>query len=291
MKNRIKISDFVKLTGSTLKTVIYYHKIGLLPEPKRSLGGYRLYGSAELTRMQMIKHLKCLGFDLKRIREILGDMHNRKTMRKVLQYLRAELLIEKKSLEERVAKIEKLLSEDTITLEEDSFESPSFQMITDILGPDQIEKYARTSLDLFAQHRKVYGILDNFRWSEDYGETFRALAEFFKAHPKEYQISLDYGVRLAGLTRLTEDDPEVEALALEVAGFIKSMPHLMKILGKQAGIKKPLAGLYNDMAAEVVSPAQVKFGKLLQQYLVAGTGKAGDFKPPALHTDNKKNNR
>jgi len=34
VKNRIKISDFVKLTGSTLKTIIYYHKIGLLPEPE-----------------------------------------------------------------------------------------------------------------------------------------------------------------------------------------------------------------------------------------------------------------
>jgi DNA-binding transcriptional MerR regulator len=291
MKNRIKIGDFVKLTGSTLKTVIYYHKISLLPEPKRSLGGYRLYGSAELIRMQMIKHLKCLGFDLKRIREILGDMHHHKTIRKVLQSLRAELLIEKKRLEERVAKIEKLLSEDTITLQENSFASPSFQMITDILGLDQIEKYARVSPELFAQHRKVYGILDNFHWREDYGKTFRDLAEFFKAHPKEYQVSLDYGVHLAGLARLPEDDPEVEALAREVAGFIKSMPQLTKLLGKKAGIKKPFAGLYNDMVAEVVSPAQVKFGKLLRQYLVAGTCKAGDCKPPALPTDNKKISR
>ena len=43
MENRIKISDFAKLTGSTLKTIIYYHKIGLLQEPQRSPGGYRLY--------------------------------------------------------------------------------------------------------------------------------------------------------------------------------------------------------------------------------------------------------
>ncbi|HWQ42280.1 MAG TPA: MerR family DNA-binding transcriptional regulator [Desulfosporosinus sp.] len=51
MKNRIKIGDFVKLTGSTLKIIIYYHKIGLLPEPGRSPGGYRLYGAGELTQM------------------------------------------------------------------------------------------------------------------------------------------------------------------------------------------------------------------------------------------------
>ena len=57
MDNRIKIGHFVQLTGSTLKTVLYYHKIGLLQEPERSPGGYRLYGSAELSRMQLIKHL------------------------------------------------------------------------------------------------------------------------------------------------------------------------------------------------------------------------------------------
>lgn len=270
VNNRIKISDFAKLTGSTLKTVIYYHKIGLLPEPKRSPAGYRLYGPAELTRMRLIKRLRALGLDLKRIKEILGDLHNYRTMREVLQSLRVELLNEKKSLEERVAKIEMLLSKDTVLLEEDNFESSSFQMITEILGQDQIEKYARTCPELFDQQRKVYSILDNFHWGEDYQETFRALAEFFKAHPQQYQVSLDLGVRLARLAQLSEDDPEVEALARESAEFIKSMPQLMEILGKQPGIKKPLTSLYNDMVAKVVSPAQVKHGQLLQQYLSLG---------------------
>lgn len=93
MENRIKISDFAKLTGSTLKTILNYHKIGL-------------------------------------------------------QSLRFELLYEKKSLEERVAKIEKLLSvedtEDAVLLDEDVLGSPSFQMTTKILEPDQVDKYART---------------------------------------------------------------------------------------------------------------------------------------------------
>lgn len=42
MDNQILIGHFVKLTRSTLKTVLYYHKIGLLKEPKRSSSGYRL---------------------------------------------------------------------------------------------------------------------------------------------------------------------------------------------------------------------------------------------------------
>ena len=72
MEKQIKISDFAKLTGSTLKTIIYYHKIGLLQEPKRSPAGYRLYGPAELTRMQLIKRLKSLGLDLKAHQRNIG---------------------------------------------------------------------------------------------------------------------------------------------------------------------------------------------------------------------------
>jgi len=84
MNNRIKIGHFVQLTGSTLKTVLYYHKIGLLQEPQRSAAGYRLYGSAELSRMQLIKHLKSLGLDLRRIKEMLGDADDNKTLQEVL---------------------------------------------------------------------------------------------------------------------------------------------------------------------------------------------------------------
>lgn len=88
MENGIKISDFVKLTGSTLKTVRYYQKIGVLSRPESTTVGYRLYGPAELNRMRLIKHLKSLGLDLKRIKKILGDVNNNATLREVLQLLR-----------------------------------------------------------------------------------------------------------------------------------------------------------------------------------------------------------
>lgn len=96
MDNQILIGDFVKVTRSTLKTVLYYQKIGLLKEPKRSANGYCLYGAEELARMRMIKHLKNLGLDLKQIKEILGGTQNNKSLKEVLQSLQAELLIEKR---------------------------------------------------------------------------------------------------------------------------------------------------------------------------------------------------
>ena len=267
MNNRIKISDFVKLTGTTLKTIKYYHRIGLLPEPERSSGGYRLYGSEELNRMQVIKHLKILGLNLKGIKEILGDKPDDKTLREVLQSLKAELLREKKVLEERVAKIDSLLNEETLTLDEDIGKSNSFQMITEILGSEQMENYAQACPELFDQQKKIFRILDDFQWGENYQETFRALAEYFKDHPEQYHISLDFGVRLAKLSQLPEDSPEVEALARESADFIKSIPPLRKLLCNQPGIKKSLESLHTDMVAQVISPARIKHMKLLQKYL------------------------
>lgn len=217
--------------------------------------------------MQLIKRLKLLGLDLKSIKELLGDIHNHRTLREVLQSLQAELLSKKKRIEDQVAKIELLLSEDEVLLDEDICDSPSFQMITEILGPEQIEKYARTCPELFDQQRKLFGMLDDFQWGKDYQETFRALAEYFQAHPEQYQICLDYGVRQARLFQLPEDDPEVKALARESAELIKSIPQLRKMLCNQPGIKKPLESLYNDTISDVISPAQMKHMQLLKKYL------------------------
>lgn len=75
-----------------------------------------------------------------------------------------------------------LLSQEMVILDEDTFRSPSFQMITDILGSDQIEKYAQNCPEIFDQQRNLFGILDDFQWGEDYRETFQALAEYFKTH-------------------------------------------------------------------------------------------------------------
>lgn len=266
MTNKIKISDFVKLTGSTLKTVIYYHKIGLLHEPERSPGGYRLYGPTELTRMQLIKHLKSLGLDLKRIKEILGDNH--KTSKEVLESLHTELLREKKSLEERIIKIELLLNEDKVLKDEDICQSPSFQMITEILKPEQMDNYVRTCPELFQQQRKIFGILDDFQWGDGFQKTFQDLAEHFQAHPEEYQICLDYGVRLSNLSQLPQDHPEIETLARESTEFIKSIPQLRKLLCSKPGIEKPLVSLYNDMLAKVYSPARLRYMQLFQKYLL-----------------------
>ena len=271
MEKRIKIGDFVKLTGSTLKTINYYHKIGLLPAPQRSSGGYRLYGPADLNRMRLIKHLKSLGLDLKRIKKILGDVNNNATLQEVLQLLRSELLNDKKNIEERITKIDKMLNQSTVHLEQDSLESPTFQKMAEVLGADQINKYAQTCPEIYNQQQKLFGILDDFQWSEYYHDAFRALAEFWNTHPEEYQIALDYGARIVRLDHLSEDDPEIEHLARETSKFIGSIP-LLAELTQQFGLPQPLQRLRNEMIIGVLPAARKKYYQLYEQYIYSEIG-------------------
>ena len=281
MENRIKSGDFVKLTGSTIKTVNYYHKIGLLPEPERSSGGYRLYGPVELNRMRLIKNLRSLGLNLKRIKKILCDVNNNTSLQEALLLLRSELLKDKENIEERITKIDKLLNQGTVHLDQDSFESPTFLKMAEILGTDQIEKYAQTCPEIYSQHQKLYGILDDFQWSEYYQDSFRILAEFWKKHPKQYEIALDYGARCARLTSLHEDEPEIERLARETAEFIKSIG-LLDEFDQKFELTQPLYNLRNEMIVDVLSPARKKFEELMQQYLYPDMDKQRDGKTKAI---------
>lgn len=267
--NKITISDFIKLTGSTLKTVNYYHKIGLLAEPKRSAGGYRLYGPAELNRMRFIKHLKSLGMNLKQIKQIAGNMPNPKTSLEVMESLHHELQNEKRILEERLAKIETLLREGASPLDEDFFDSPSFQISSEILGADQMEKYASTCPEIYKQHHKLCGILDGFQWGEDHLGGFSTLAEYFKTHPAQYQLALESGTRWEELLDVSEDDPRIDSFARESAAFVKSMPQVKELICTHQGMNKPLESLYQGMVAGVLSPAQLRFRRLFEKFLLS----------------------
>ena len=66
------IGDLGKATGTKVETVRYYERIGLLPEPPRSAGNYRSYGSAELARLSFIRRARDLGFSLDQVRALLS---------------------------------------------------------------------------------------------------------------------------------------------------------------------------------------------------------------------------
>ena len=60
-------------TGVTIRALRYYDKIGLLPPGAVSPAGYRLYGPAELERLQQILFFRELEFPLAEIKAILAS--------------------------------------------------------------------------------------------------------------------------------------------------------------------------------------------------------------------------
>lgn len=68
----LQIGELASRCGVSSKTIRYYERIGLLPDPPRSDAGYRLYGSAAEERLGFILKAKTLGLSLDEIREILS---------------------------------------------------------------------------------------------------------------------------------------------------------------------------------------------------------------------------
>jgi MerR family mercuric resistance operon transcriptional regulator len=69
--SRIAIGTLSRHTGTNVETVRYYERVGLLPAPARSSGGYRLYGTDHLKRLSFIRRARALGFSLSEVRKLL----------------------------------------------------------------------------------------------------------------------------------------------------------------------------------------------------------------------------
>ena len=67
----MKIHEAARLSGVSERTLRYYDRIGLLPPQSVTQAGYRIYGEAELARLQEILFFRELGFELAEIRRIM----------------------------------------------------------------------------------------------------------------------------------------------------------------------------------------------------------------------------
>lgn len=66
------ISQLSQQTGVSNKTIRYYERISLLPQPSRASNGYRQYIDQDVDRLKFVQRLRLLDFTLADIREILA---------------------------------------------------------------------------------------------------------------------------------------------------------------------------------------------------------------------------
>jgi len=69
--NPMTIGSLSKRSGVNIETIRYYERVGLIPPPPRSAGGYRLYGEPQLRRLAFVRRSRELGFTGQEIRALL----------------------------------------------------------------------------------------------------------------------------------------------------------------------------------------------------------------------------
>jgi MerR family mercuric resistance operon transcriptional regulator len=71
------IGALSKHTGVKIETVRYYEKSGIMPNPPRSAGGFRMYRGEHVNRLRFIRRCRQLGFSMADIERLLGLVDDR----------------------------------------------------------------------------------------------------------------------------------------------------------------------------------------------------------------------
>ena len=280
MRELLQIGEVAKLIGVSPKTIRYYHEIGLLAEPKRTEGGYRLYTAQDLLRLQRIRRLRSLGLPLERIKEILGepDHEHEQMLRNALQSLIEELTAQMLELEERREMLKKLLAKETIDQNQPLDEKPPTLYLG--LVREQLGAYlSNISEESWDWSEKIDAMLGSFQWPESYRETLKGMVHYIAAQPEQFKQLFALEERFATLANEPEDSPEVERLA-EAYAMSGEVSQLHETFSTVASLgSRQLENAMIDLAETMVSPAQRRFFEELKRKL-ASSGKPGDADEP-----------
>jgi DNA-binding transcriptional MerR regulator len=190
------------MAGVTVRTLHHYDHVGLLTPSTRTTAGYRLYGKADLLRLQQILFFRELDFPLEQIAAILDDPG--------FDQVRA-LESHRRLLQEQVARLQRLLTtvdktiagltEGTMGLTDDE--------LYEGFSKEQAERYRREA-------REQYG-------TAVVEESERRAKQMSKA---EWNAVKDEGEDvtrgLAALADRDPGDPEVQALIARHYAWVKT---------------------------------------------------------------------
>jgi len=102
------IGQLANLSECSAQIIRHYEQIGLLPEPPRSHGNQRRYGTSHLQRLQFIRHSRDLGFGLEHIRQIVDLTDNPNQSCEAVDSIAQQHLEE---VERRIGQLQALRSE------------------------------------------------------------------------------------------------------------------------------------------------------------------------------------
>lgn len=210
-----KVGELAKRTGMTVRTLHHYDEIGLLTPSARTAAGHRLYGEADVARLQQVASLRGLGFPLEEIRDLLDQ--RRWSPLEIVRMHAARVREQVRTQQRLVERLDALAA----GLAKAQPVSPD-QLIATIEEITMFEKYyTPEQRDQLAERRAQVGEA--------------RIAEVEAAWPRlmaEVQAEMDRGTDPA--------DPRVQALAARWKGLVE------EFTGGDAGIRASLDTLYRD---------------------------------------------
>lgn len=145
------VQKLAKLAGISTRTLRYYDEIGILKPARINSSGYRIYGQAEVDKLQQILFYKELGVDLNSIKEIVLDPSFDGA--KALREHRQKLLEKRKQLDLLITNVDKTIAvtEGRIKMSnKEKFEGFKQNMIDENekkYGEEIREKYGNDTVD------------------------------------------------------------------------------------------------------------------------------------------------
>lgn len=215
----MKVGQLAAKTGLTVRTLHHYDDIGLLSPSRRTPAGHRLYGEAEVRRLQQIASLRHLGLSLDEIRECLDrpemsldrtlEMHVQRIDDEIDRRRRLRTLIQ--DLRERLASNGEVSVDDLTRTIEVTVNYETY--------------YTAGQLDELGRRRERIGEERIQQVQEEWAELFTA-----------FGAAMDRGV--------DADAPEVRALARRAAALVE------EFTGGDPGIQASLSTMYRTEGGE-----------------------------------------
>ncbi len=154
------VQKLAKLAGISTRTLRYYDEIGILSPARMNSSGYRIYGQAEVDRLQQILFYRELGMALESIKDIVTAPSFDGA--KALREHRGKLLERREQLDLLIVNVDKTiaLTEGRITMaDKEKFEGFKQKLVDDNeqkYGKEIREKYGDEKVN--ASNRKVQGM-------------------------------------------------------------------------------------------------------------------------------------
>ncbi|HBA04730.1 MAG TPA: MerR family transcriptional regulator [Clostridium sp.] len=172
----LKIGEFAKRSGVTVKTLLHYDKIGLLQSSLKTQAGYRIYCDEDFIKLQQIITLKFIGLSLEEIKQIINEKN---------QNIENIISVQTRALEEKKKHIETVIT--ALNKAEKQIQNNSFLEVQQLIDIIKITNMETRAKQRFNDASKQYAT-DSYHWRSKTAELINELIK-----PNINDIVLDLG--------------------------------------------------------------------------------------------------